>query len=80
LEKKLADSGLVLLPEHRTHASGKPLFRVLPAAEEGVKKKNKGVLFYADEGVVYVSQGGAVGDSEGSWHAIGVPDLIKLLS
>jgi hypothetical protein len=37
-------------------------------------------LFYADEGVVYVSQGGAVGDSEGSWHAIGVPDLIKLLS
>ncbi|KAI9329481.1 GC-rich sequence DNA-binding factor-like protein-domain-containing protein [Obelidium mucronatum] len=76
VERTAVQVGLVLLPTGRSHGSGKPVYK-LEKGDVGVRK-GKGVLFYVDEGVVFVYNGGAVGDSEGSWGAVGVDELVGI--
>ncbi|KAJ3333619.1 Tuftelin-interacting protein 11 [Blyttiomyces sp. JEL0837] len=75
LETAAAHHGLVLLPTSRSHASGKPILKLV--GETGsVSDLKSGVLFYIDEGVIFVYEGGAIGDEAGTWAPISLDSII----
>ncbi|KAJ3236407.1 hypothetical protein HDU81_010790 [Chytriomyces hyalinus] len=74
LERTAAKSGLALLPTDRTHSSGKPVFKLV--GEMAALKKQ--VLFYMDDGVLFVYMGGAVGDEGGVWEATAIDKVVGL--
>ncbi|KAI8616782.1 GC-rich sequence DNA-binding factor-like protein-domain-containing protein [Chytriomyces sp. MP71] len=75
VERAAGKVGLALLPaDRRVHASGKPLFRLV-GEEDGA---GKGVLFYMDEGVLFLHRGGLVGDEEGVWEATAIDKVIGM--
>ncbi|KAJ3069995.1 hypothetical protein HDU98_006950 [Podochytrium sp. JEL0797] len=76
LERMAGAVGLVLLPTARVKG-GKAVWG-LERDGEGKRKGKKGVLLYVDEGVVFVYLGGAVGDEEGQWEAMGVDEVVAL--
>ncbi|KAJ3029192.1 UNVERIFIED_CONTAM: hypothetical protein HDU68_012779 [Siphonaria sp. JEL0065] len=76
VERTAAQVGLVLLPTGRSHTSGKPIYKLEKG--DGGSRKGRGVVFYVDEGVVFVYGGGAVGDAAGDWGAIAVDEIVAL--
>ncbi|KAJ3379186.1 hypothetical protein HDU80_002554 [Chytriomyces hyalinus] len=74
LERTAAKSGLALLPTDRTHTSGKPVFKLV--GEMAALKKQ--VLFYMDDGVLFVYMGGAVGDEGGVWEATAIDKVVGM--
>jgi hypothetical protein len=52
---------------------GKPLVRLIP---ETAKVDAVGLQFYAEEGVLFAYEGGAVGDLDGKWTPMGIDEAV----
>ncbi|KAJ3287503.1 hypothetical protein HDU79_005648 [Rhizoclosmatium sp. JEL0117] len=74
LERTAGTLGVVLLPTGRTHSTGKGIYKL----EGGQGRGTKGVIFYIDDGVLFVYRGGAIGDDEGKWEAMGIDEVMGL--
>lgn len=74
LERAAADNGVAVLPTTRTHGSGKPIFKLVP---ESSSIEAVGLQFYAEEGVLFVYEGGAVGDLDGKWSPMGIDEAMS---
>ncbi|KAJ1555877.1 hypothetical protein HK405_011330 [Cladochytrium tenue] len=82
LERTADAHGLAVVPAvaaagarpPRAPAAGRPVLRLVDGGDAA--RTAAGLLFYVDDGVVHVYEGGAVGDSLGTWTPVGVDEAM----